>query len=245
MEELKFRDRERAALDAALSRLGLELEDEKKEMLLLHLQFLFEENETINLTRITGYEKAISLHVEDSLSVFPYIYGVDGLFLDIGTGGGFPGLPLAVASGKEFTLLDSVKKKAAAIRRIVNRLGMDGQVHVSDVRSEELACEKRESFDGVVMRAVSSLPVCEELATPLLNKDGKLFLLKSDISEEETEDGMEAAEILGLSLVDKKTCLIGEEKAKRLIFIFKKTGEAGITLPRRPGMAVKRPLPKK
>ena len=245
MKELKFGDKERAALDAALSRLGLELEDEKKEILLLHLQFLFEENETTNLTRITGYEKAISLHVEDSLSVLPYIYGVDASLLDIGTGGGFPGLPLTVVSGKEFTLLDSVKKKAAATKRIVERLGLDGQVSVSDVRSEELARKKRESFDGVVMRAVSSLPVCEELATPLLKKDGKLFLLKSDISEEETKDGMEAAEILGLSLVDKKTCLVGEEKAKRLIFIFEKTGEAGITLPRRPGMAVKRPLPKK
>lgn len=245
METMKFGDRERAALDAALSRLGLELEEGKKEKLLLHLQFLFEENETTNLTRITGYEKAISLHVEDSLSVLPYIYGMEGSFLDIGTGGGFPGLPLAVTSGKEFTLLDSVKKKAAATRRIVKRLGMDGQVHVSDLRSEELAHERPESFDGVVMRAVSSLPVCEELATPLLKKGGKLFLLKSDISEEETEDGMEAAEILGLSLADKKTCYIGDEKAKRLIFIFKKTGEARITLPRRPGMAVKRPLPKK
>lgn len=242
---MEFGNKERAALDAALSRLGIELEDGKKEMLLLHLQFLFEENEMTNLTRITTYEKAISLHIEDSLSVLQDIEDVDGVFLDIGTGGGFPGVPLAVASGKEFTLLDSVKKKAAATKRIVHRLGLDGKVHVRDVRSEELACEMGEAFDGVVMRAVSSLAVCEELATPLLKAGGKLFLLKSEISDEEMQDGKQATEILGLSLLHMRTCSIGDEKAKRVIFVFEKTGEASIKLPRRPGMAVKRPLPRK
>ncbi len=245
MDAIKFGDTQRAALDAALSRLGIEVEKEKKEILLLHLQFLFEENERVNLTRITTYEKAIPLHIEDSLSVLPYMKGVDGSFLDIGTGGGFPGLPLAVASGKEFTLLDSVKKKAAATKRIVDCLELGETVHVSDMRSEEFAREKKEMFGGVVMRAVSSLPVCEELATPLLRKEGKLFLLKSDISEEEKRDGVKAAEILGLSLTSVEECCVGEEKAKRLIFIFEKVGEAGISLPRRPGMATKRPLPYK
>ncbi len=245
MSSFEFGDTERAALDAALSRLGVELEGEKKELLLLHLHYLFEENKTTNLTRITSYEKAIPLHVEDSLTVLSCLEGVDGPFLDIGTGGGFPGLPLAVASGKEFTLLDSVKKKAAATKKIVDRLGLSETVHVSDVRSEELAYELGEVFGGVVMRAVSSLPVCEELATPLLKRGGKLFALKSDISNEEIEDGMKAAELLGLSLVERKLCCVGEEKAKRLIFIFEKTGEAFVKLPRRPGIAAKRPLPQK
>lgn len=211
-------------------------------MLLLHLKFLFEENGKVNLTRICTYEKAIPLHIEDSLSVLSEIGDVRGRLLDIGTGGGFPGLPLAVASGKEFTLLDSVRKKAAATKRIVGKLGLLENVHICDVRSEELALEAGGAFDAVVMRAVSGLAVCEELAAPLLEMGGKLLVMKSEIFDGEEEAGRKVADILRFSCLGKRERVIGEEKARREIFVFRKEGEPDIKLPRRPGMAAKKPL---
>lgn len=169
--------------------------------------------------------------------------GRSGRFCDIGTGGGFPGLPLGILSQRPGILLDSVKKKAAAVQSFIDRMEL-GNLQAKGMRSEELALKEGASFETVVARAVSSLSVVEELATPLLSMGGQLIAMRGTESQEQIDAGMRAAEKLGLSLVSTREFSIGDEKSryKRSIFVFEKTRESRVKVPRRPGMAVKHPL---
>lgn len=238
---MKYSKAERAALDAALNRQTIDIDDQVKEELLTHLHMVVEKNKTLNLTRITNIEQAIVLHIEDSLSVIPEFQKTAGRFLDIGTGGGFPGLPLALVSGRKAVLLDSVKKKADAVRDIVRLLHKEDQIEVIGKRSEEISKEPDYIFNTVVCRAVSSLSVLEEYASPLLNIGGSLIAMKSDEREEDLQQAERVSEIVGLTLVSVRQFILNEEY-KRSIYVYKKIGEPRVQLPRRNGMAQKRPL---
>lgn len=233
---------ERAALDAALSRLGLDLDDGVREALLLHLHLLVEKNKELNLTRVDGVEEGIVLHVEDSLAVMGEFSHAAGPFCDIGTGGGFPGIPLALASGREGVLLDSVKKKSAAVREFVRQLGIEERVRVLGERSEELAREEPESFDTVVARAVSSLAAVEELGTPLLRYGGRLVALRGRETSEDIALAESSARILGLDLVGVRDFAIGSDRVHRSVYVYERVRESQVKLPRKFGMAQKRPL---
>lgn len=236
-------DQEGAALDAALSRLGIELDDGRKSLLLGHLHLLERKNEQVNLTRIVSIDEAIVLHVEDSLSVLGEFGHAEGAFCDIGTGGGFPGLPLAIASGRSGVLLDSVKKKARAVQEFVEELGLSGQLRVAAARSEELALEEPGRYDTVVARAVSSLPAVEELATPLLRYGGRLIAMRGRESDEQLSWARGSASKLGLELVSSRDFEIGpDDGIHRSVFVFERVHEPSVSLPRRAGMAQKRPL---
>ena len=147
---MKHLNKERAALDAALLRLRIDANEEQKELLLKHLYLVIEKNKVINLTRITSAEEAIVLHIEDSLSIYKQFSQIEGEFIDIGTGAGYPGIPLAIISGKQGTLLDSVKKKANCVQEFVNILSLNRQLNVINLRSEELAAERKCSYSVVV-----------------------------------------------------------------------------------------------
>lgn len=234
--------RGRAALDAALSRLGLEIDDCKRALLLQHLDLLIEMNEHLNLTRITGIEDAVVLHIEDSLSVWREFSHSDGEFCDLGTGGGFPGIPLGIASGRQGVLLDSVKKKAVAVQGFIDTMGLDGQLEACGLRSEELAEDCPGRFQTVVVRAVSSLPAVEELATPMLAMGGRLIAMRGTETDEQVEQGSRAAEMLGLDLVSSREFDIGDGAAHRSVYLFERVREPEMKLPRRVGLAQKRPL---
>jgi len=239
---MKQSDEKRAALDAALARLELDCSDEQKELLLRHLELLVKKNEVLNLTRITSFEEAVVLHIEDSLSLLGNFSHSYGDFCDIGTGGGFPGLPLGIVSGRPGVLLDSVKKKAHAVQEFIDQLGLSDQLEARGMRSEELCAERAESFDTVVARAVASLNVVEELASPLLRQNGRLIAMKGIESEEEEKTALKASESLGFELIEKRIFEIGNGTYSRCVYVFEKSGQPTIKLPRRPGMATKRPL---
>lgn len=232
----------RAALDAALSRLGVSLDADKKLLLLKHLELLEEKNRELNLTRITSLEDAVVLHVEDSLSVLREFEHSEGPFCDIGTGGGFPGIPLAIASGRPGVLLDSVKKKARAVQGFIEALGLADDVRARGMRSEELASEAPESFDTVVARAVSSLAAVEELATPLLRYGGRLVAMRANETTEQLEAAAGAAQKLGLDMVSSREFSIGDGSIHRSVYVFERVREPRVKIPRRPGMAQKKPL---
>ena len=235
---------ERVALEAALSRIQIDLGPQFSDKLLGHLHLLIEKNKVLNLTRIESLEQGIILHLEDSLAVYPEFQRYQGRFCDIGTGGGFPGLPLGIVSGAPGVLLDSVKKKAAAVQGFIDELGLSSQLEALGLRSEELALEQPESFDVVVARAVSSLNVVEELATPLLKPDGVLIAMRGTESEDQLEYASHAATKLGLSLESSRKSTVGpaDTSVSRSVYVYRKTGESQIKLPRRPGMATKKPL---
>ena len=144
------------------------LDTDKQKKIQAYLDLVIEKNKELNLTRIETREKGMLLHIEDSLSCIDEFTSQDGLFLDIGTGGGFPGVPLAIASGRTGVLIDSVQKKARAVQEMIDELNLSNMIQVRGIRSEELALEVGEKFHTVIARAVSSLPTVLELATPLL-----------------------------------------------------------------------------
>ncbi len=217
------------------------LDSTKQEKIRAYLELVIEKNKEINLTRIDTEEKGMLLHIEDSLSCLDEFERQEGEFLDIGTGGGFPGVPLAIASGRTGVLIDSVQKKARAVQEMIEELGLDDQIKALGVRSEELALDVGERFSTVVARAVSSLPVVMELATPLLAPEGELIALRG--KEDEIDETLieSVSEKLGLSLISKKHIYISEIY-ERTIYVFKKVSQPTIKLPRRNGMAQKRPL---
>lgn len=217
------------------------LDKEQQEKIQAYLELVIEKNKELNLTRIDTKEKGMLLHVEDSLSCLEEFMHQNGDFLDIGTGGGFPGVPLAIASGRQGILIDSVQKKANAVQEMIDKLNLDMQIQARGIRSEELALEEGERFTTVVARAVSSLPVVMELATPLLVLGGELIALRGKDDEMDEETIQNVSQKLGLELVSKRHIYISGVY-ERTIYTFKKVSQASIKLPRRNGMAQKRPL---
>lgn len=240
---MKQTDSKRAALDAALGRLNLGFDDQTKDKLLAYLDLVVEKNKVLNLTRITSFEGAVVLHLEDSLSILEDFRQTTGHYLDIGTGAGFPGIPLGITTDRKGVLLDSVKKKAAAVQEFIDVLGLSDRLKATGMRSEELAEQRRGGFGVVTARAVSSLPAVEELATPLLCKGGKLIAMRGIDTDDDIDIAKQAAKLLGLTLVERREFAIGpNEEYTRSICVFEKTGKSTVKLPRHPGFASKKPL---
>ena len=217
------------------------LDTDKQKKIQAYLDLVIEKNKELNLTRIETREKGMLLHIEDSLSCIDEFTSQDGLFLDIGTGGGFPGVPLAIASGRTGVLIDSVQKKARVVQEMIDELNLSNVIQVRGIRSEELALEVGEKFHTVIARAVSSLPTVLELATPLLVSHGEFIALRGKEDERNIEEGNRIAKKLGLEMISSRHLYIGETY-ERNILVFKKVGKPTIKLPRRNGMAQKKPL---
>jgi 16S rRNA (guanine527-N7)-methyltransferase len=167
-------------LQSGLLQLNLLASREQQSKLLMYLQLLQKWNKTYNLTAITDFEKMISYHLLDSLSVAPYVTGKN--IVDVGSGAGLPGIPLAIYfPDKKFTLIDSVGKKTRFITQAVRELALQN-VQVFNGRAEEY--QTPHSFDTMIARAVASADVLIEISKQLLEKNGELLMMKSDASQE-------------------------------------------------------------
>lgn len=208
-----------------------------------YLEEVLSMNERINLTRITEPNEARLLHIEDSLSALNELGAApEGSYGDLGSGGGFPGVPLGIMSGRQTTLIDSVKKKMAAVKEILDKLDLSDQINTYDGRIEELACEKPGSFAVLTARALSALDSLVELASPLLQDHGQLICLKAQVDEGEIERAQHIEEMTGMQLIAKRNFYLSDQETFRTVLVFEKVHEPGIILPRRIGMAQKRPL---
>lgn len=205
-----------------------------------YLDRLIEENEKTNVTRITDRDEAMLLHVEDSLVALPEVQDAPaGDYADLGSGGGFPGIPLALATGRQTLLVDSVAKKMQLVQGIVQELGV-GNVSVFAGRIEDLARQRPESFSVVTARALAQLSVLMELASPLLSEGGRLVCYKANPSEEELQHGLSLQEKTGMWLVSQRKLDLREHT--RTILVFEKKGKPLLKLPRKTGFAQKKPL---
>lgn len=222
---------------------GLAITEEQAELLVTHLMLVLEKNKQVNLTAITDPEEGLVLHVVDSLLLLPYLKD-DDAFVDVGTGAGYPGIPLVICSPAKGTLIDSVGKKVSAVESFINELGLSDHCKADSVRAEDLAKTHPNSFSAVVARAVAPCNVLLEYASPLLAHNGRLILSKAPLASEEFDEGLIAAEIVGMSLVSRETLSLPDNLGEREILVYQKTCEPQIKLPRRPGMAKKRPLGK-
>lgn len=210
------------------------------DLLKRHLELVIEANKTTNITRISTWDEGMLLHVEDSLVGLPEVeVAPEGRLVDIGSGAGYPGIPLAIESGRTTLLADSVGKKTAILASMVEELGLDN-VEVYTGRIEDLAREKAGVFAVVTARALAQLSVLMELASPLLQDGGRLVCYKANVSDEELQHALSLQERLGMSLVSDRAVELGD--ARRRIISFEKYRRPQINLPRKTGMAQKRPL---
>lgn len=230
-------------LAQALGEMGISSTGEQRALMLRHLDLVEEKNKVMNLTRITDARTAAILHIVDSLLLLDGVNGAPtGAMLDIGTGAGFPGIPLAVMTGRGGLLIDSVGKKAAAVQEFLRVLGLDGRLQARQERAEELALKERGQYAVVVARAVSQLNTLVEYATPLLKKGGRLVVTKGNLTPEERTAGEAAATICGLRNVSRETFELPQGLGHREILTFEKFRGSQVKLPRKTGMAQHHPL---
>lgn len=224
--------------------LGIPCSDSQAEMLIKHLDLVIEKNKVVNLTRIVSLRDAVTLHIVDSLVPLrtkDFMPSKRLRFLDIGTGAGFPGIPLAIMTGMDGLFIDSVGKKVAAVNEFIDKLGLD-TCEARAVRAENLALDMPNSFDFVCARAVAQSNVLIEYATPLLKFGGRLVLEKANPTEEELENANYASQICGLVRVSRETFELPRGLGHREILIYEKEKESRIKLPRRNGLAKSDPL---
>lgn len=227
-----------------LSQFGISLTREQAQMLVSYLGLVIEKNKVVNLTRITNPSEAVTLHLVDSLlPLASNSLHVDesSKVLDMGTGAGFPGVPVAVVTGAQALLVDSVRKKTDAVSEFAAVLGL-GNVSTQHARLEELAKDLTFSQDVVFARAVARTNVLIEYATPFLSQNGVLVVEKGRPEDDEITEAEKAATLCGLSLVSRETFELPHDFGHREILIYKKVGKSKIKLPRRTGLAKSQPL---
>ena len=207
-----------------------------------HLDLVLEANKTTNLTRILNIEDAAVLHILDSLVLLPYIdIAPEGALLDMGTGAGFPGIPLTIASGRKATYIDSVGKKVDAVNSFVEALSLK-YAHAVHDRLEEYARSHKKQFAVVTARALAPLPVLVEYASPFLIDSGLFVITKGNPSDVELQSGLNAATICGFTTLMIDDLDLPNGLGHREFIILKKSRPASISLPRANGMAKKNPL---
>ena len=214
----------------------------KSELLYNYMKLILEWNDKINLTAITDEKLFIVKHFIDSLVAQPFV--ADGKkILDIGTGAGFPGIPMKIYNeNTDFTLIDSVNKKIMVVNDVIDKLQFKN-IEALHVRAEELAqnVNYREMFDVVTTRAVSNLSTISEYMLPFVKLGGKAVCLKGPNVEQEVKDAKNAIKLLGGDIEKIEKFNISDE-FERNIVIIKKIKNTDKKYPRGQGKPTKEPL---
>ena len=229
------------------ARLGICLEGEQVERFRSYYDELTVWNATVNLTAVSGWEEVQTRHFLDSLAASKALLetvldGSNGL-LDVGSGAGFPGLPLKIAFPRiDLTLLEATAKKTAFLVHVVKTLGLEG-VEVVTGRAEDEAHrpEMRERFGAVVSRAVARLDVLAELCLPFCAVGGVMIAQKGPKVEEELRQARNAIDILGGRAKDRGM-LVTPPVGIGTLVVIEKQRQTPTHYPRRPGIPSKRPL---
>lgn len=203
---------------------------------------LVEKNKVMNLTGITEPREIATLHLLDSLSLLP-MAALDGAsIVDVGTGAGFPGVPLAIAlPNSRVTLLDSLNKRVDFLREAGQQLGLTNAEYVHG-RAEEFAADHRESYDFAVSRAVASLPMLCELCLPLVKVGGQFLAMKSSHTEEEIAAAKSAISKLGGQITAVKDYTIPTTDVVHRVVCIQKLSPTPKKYPRRFAQIKKAPL---
>ncbi|MDQ7016852.1 MAG: 16S rRNA (guanine(527)-N(7))-methyltransferase RsmG [Gammaproteobacteria bacterium] len=204
MSELK------TLLAKGLDELGVSLSEDQQRNLLVYRDLLARWNKTYNLTAIRDPKEQVVLHLLDSLAVSPLIPAGTTLILDVGSGGGLPGIPLALMHPDiYFTLLDSNGKKSRFLTHLLTQLPL---ANVSVVHSRVEQFQPGGLFDVVISRAFSSLSLFWELTSPLCKTEGKLLAMKGKLSQQELD-------LLddGLLISNQALCIPGVDAERHLV----------------------------
>ena len=223
------------------SSFNIPLTSNEINLLLKHLDLVIEKNEVINLTRISSKKDGLILHLLDSIILYRYFPSKEGKYLDMGTGAGFPGIDLAILSKRPSVFIDSVSKKINCVNSFISSLNLHNAIGVSS-RLEDYAKLHKNEFVCITARALSSLPVLIEYATPFLITDGIFIVTKGNPLQEEITAGLKTAQICGLSLIKNDSIDLPLNYGHREIFVFKKLKPPSIKLPRKVGKASHDPI---
>lgn len=224
---------------------GLELTSDQISAFNRYYELLVEWNEKINLTAITEPREVAIKHIVDSLSCYQKeLFTGQISLIDVGTGAGFPGLPLKIFCPElKLTLLDSLNKRVKFLQLVVDELGLK-DVEVIHARSEEAARNKkyREQFDLATARAVARLPIICEYCLPFVKQGGTFIALKGRQYEEEIQDAQKAFSVLGGKLVKSMPVKLPELEDKRAVVYIKKEKATPKVYPRKAGTPERNPI---
>lgn len=231
-----------SAITEYSSSIKVVLSEEQKEMFYNYMNILLEWNQKINLTTITKPEDIIIKHFIDSLTVLKYIKNEKINIIDIGTGAGFPGIPIKIANDlNNITLLDSLNKRIVFLQNVINELKLKDIVAVHSRAEEYIKLEKREIYDIVVSRAVANMSTLLEYLLPYVKINGICICMKGPNIEEELENSKKALSILGGKIVNIDNFEL-PDGSKRNIIIVKKIKNTPMKYPRINNKPLKEPI---
>ena len=239
MEKQEFK----AKLKEEAMQFGIELLEKEQDNFYNYMKLLLDWNEKINLTAITEPKEVITKHFVDSLSITQYINEIDRI-LDIGTGAGFPGIPLKIVLEKnEITLLDSLNKRINFLNEVIEKLELKN-IQAIHGRAEEFnkIDGNRESYDIVVSRAVAKLNVLLEYMLPFVKLNGRCICMKSADIDEELKEAKNAIKILGGEIEKIDEITLKNTDIKRKIIVIKKVNKTPSKYPRKAGTPAKEPI---
>lgn len=225
----------------------IRLSEKQEEQFMRFYELLVEWNSVMNLTAITEYEEVMKKHFVDSLSlirVIPDLAERKASLIDVGTGAGFPGIPLKIAfPDLQVTLLDSLRKRVNFQNEVIEQLGLKG-IEAVHGRAEDYAkpSAMRESFDICVSRAVANLSTLSEYCIPFVKQGGVFISYKSEKVQEEADAAIKAVKVLGGEPGQIVSFTLPESDMKRSFYIVKKKAPTPKKFPRKAGLPAKEPI---
>lgn len=225
--------------------LNIRLDDKQLEQFKIYYEMLIEKNKVMNLTAITEYEEVIDKHFVDSILLGTVMeLKQNYTVIDVGTGAGFPGIPLKIVyPGLNVTLLDSLNKRVTFLNEVIGALKLTDITAVHS-RAEDGARNAlyRESFDLCVSRAVANLSTLSEYCLPFVKKSGYFISYKSAQIQEELEQAEHAVRVLGGSLQSVQAMNLPESDILRQFVFVQKVKSTPKQYPRKAGTAAKQPI---
>ena len=224
---------------------GLQLSKEQYEQFKIYMKLLQEWNEKINLTAIVEDEEIIKKHFIDSMKAFKRDeFKKANTLIDVGTGAGFPGLPIAIMNGDlSVTLLDSLNKRINFLNTVISQLGLTNVTTIHS-RAEDGARNKdlREKFDIATSRAVANMSVLSEFCLPYVKIGGSFIALKGPAVDQEIKESINAIKLLGGECINVCEVSIEGTELRHNLVVVKKIKECSKTYPRKAGLITKNPL---
>ena len=227
----------------AFNKIDLILNDKQAEQFLRYYELLIQKNKVMNLTSITEFDDVVLKHFLDSLMICK-IQKLEGSLIDVGTGAGFPGIPLKIMyPDLKVVLLDSLNKRVQFLNEVIRELGLEN-IKAIHGRAEDLAKQKiyREQFDYCVSRAVANLSSLAEYCIPFVKIGGYFIPYKSGKIQEELDSGKKAINILGGTVEIVKEFELPQTDIFRCLLYIRKIENSPQKYPRKAGTPTKEPI---